>query len=142
MGAFNTMFYNKERQEFYVGRIIGVIVVALCVVSAALMYILPIYNVWSASQAGKAELSHADYERQVQVVNAQANLQAQKFNADAEVARANGVAQANNIIKDSITEMYIRYLWVQTLDKTNNQIIYVPLGSDGLPLTEAGRAVK
>lgn len=106
------------------------------------MGLYPIYSVWSAGQAGKAALAHADFERQVQVVNAQANLQAQKFNAEAEVARAEGVAKANHVIKDSITELYVRYLWVQTLDRTNNQIIYVPLGQDGLPVTEAGRAVK
>lgn len=117
------------------GTIGGIALIAFC------MWLFPVYSVWSASQAGKAALSHADFERQVQVVNAQANLQAQKYNADAEVARASGVAQANNIIKDSITEMYIRYLWVNTLDKTNNQIIYVPEGADGLPISEAGRAI-
>ncbi len=106
------------------------------------MWLLPIYNVWSAAKAGQAELSQADYNRQVQVVNAQANVQAQTYNAQAEVARANGVAQANLVIKDTITDQYIRYLWVQTLDKTQNQIIYVPLGADGLPITEAGRATK
>lgn len=104
--------------------------------------ISPVYNVWVAGQAGKAELQHADFERQVQVVNAKANLQAQTFNAQAEVARAKGVAQANKIISGSITDQYIRYLWVQTLDNTKNQIIYVPLGADGLPITEAGRATK
>ena len=102
----------------------------------------PIYSVWSAGKAGQALLQHADFERQVQVVNAQANLQAQKYNAEAEVARAGGVAQANALIKDSLTELYVKYLWVATLDKTNNQIIYVPLGADGLPVTEAGRGVK
>lgn len=106
------------------------------------MWGMPTYTVWSSSQAGKASLAHADFERQVQVVNAQANLQAQKFNAEAEVERAKGVAQANALIKDSLTDLYVKYLWVATLDNTNNQIIYVPLGTDGLPLTEAGRAVK
>lgn len=114
----------------------GILLIAL------MLWGFPIYNVWSAGQSGKAELSHADFERQVQVVNAQANLEAQKLNAQAEVERAKGVAQANLVIKDSITDLYIKYLWVSTLDKTNNQIIYVPLGSDGLPLTEAGRATK
>ena len=107
-----------------------------------LMAGIPIYSVWSAGMTGKATLSHADYERQVQVVNAQANLQAQQFNADAEVVRAGGVAKANALIKDSLTDLYVKYLWVSTLDKTNNQIIYVPLGADGLPVSEAGRAVK
>jgi hypothetical protein len=124
------------------GKIIVSIIGGVLFLIIAFMWIMPIYNVWSARQAGKATLAHADFERQTQVVNAQANLEAQKFNAEAEVVRANGVAQANNAIKDSITEMYVKYLWVSTLDKTNNQIIYVPLGSDGLPISEAGRAVK
>ena len=106
------------------------------------MWVFPVYKVWSSSQNGKASLAHADFERQVQVVNAQANLEAQKFNADSEVVRAQGVAKANEVIKNSITELYVKYLWVHTLDQTNNQIIYVPLGADGLPITEAGRAVK
>lgn len=106
------------------------------------MAVMPIYRVWSARQAGKATLAHADFERETQVVNAKANLEAQKYNAEAEVVRAEGVAKANTAIKDTITEMYVKYLWVSTLDKTSNQIIYVPLGSDGLPISEAGRAVK
>lgn len=104
------------------------------------MWLLPIYSVWHAGKIGQATLQHADFERQVQVVNAQANLQAQKYNAQAEVARATGVSQANNIIKGSITDQYIKYLWVQTLDKgSHDQIIYVPTEL-GLPITEAGRA--
>lgn len=117
-------------------------VLSLIFIISACMWIFPTYKVWSASMQGKATLAHADFERQTQVVNAQANLEAQKYNAEAEVVRAEGVAKANNEIKDSITEMYVKYLWVSTLDKTNNQIIYVPLGSDGLPVSEAGRAVK
>lgn len=120
--------------------IVGIIVLVFMI--GGLMWIIPTYSVWSARQAGKATLAHADFERQTQVVNAQANLEAQKFNAEAEVERAKGVAQANALIKDSLTELYVKYLWVSTLDKTNNQIIYVPLGSDGLPISEAGRAVK
>jgi Tfp pilus tip-associated adhesin PilY1 len=121
----------------------GIMIIVLLIIGfvAFLFWIFPVYNVWQQGMEGQAELKKADFNKQVQIVEAEANLQAQKFNADAEVARAGGVAQANNIIKDSITEMYIRYLWVNTLDKTNNQIIYVPLGSDGLPITEAGRAV-
>lgn len=136
------MFYDKSTESLKMGNLLVAIMVFIILLIGALMYAFPKYNVWASGMAGQAELQHADYERQVQVVNAQANLQAQKFNADAEVARANGVAQANQIIKDSITDLYIKYLWVSTLDKTNNQIIYVPLGSDGLPVTEAGRATK
>ena len=101
--------------------------------------IYPFWKVFSAKMDGEAKLAHSEYERQVQVVNAKANLQAQDYNAQAEVVRASGVAKANNIIKDSITDQYIKYLWVQTLDKgVDHQIIYVPTEL-GLPITEAGR---
>lgn len=119
----------------------GGIIVFLILFAISGMFWRPLYNVWEQGQEGKAALAKADYDRQTKVVEAQANLAAQKFNAESEVARAQGVAQANNIIKNSITEMYIRYLWVNTLDKTNNQIIYVPEGTDGLPITEAGRTI-
>lgn len=109
---------------------------------ALLFWVFPVYNVWSSAEGGKASLSHADFERQVQIVNAQANLQAEMYNASSEVIRAQGVAQANLLVKDSISDEYVKYLWVKTLDQTQNQIIYVPLGADGLPVTEAGRAVK
>ncbi len=57
--------------------------------------------------------------------------------ADAEVERAKGVAQANEIIADSLTDEYIRWLYVDQLDQTNGQIIYIPTEA-GLPILEAG----
>ncbi len=117
----------------------GALLVALIGFS---FWFFPSYGVWSAQQSGRASLSHADFERQVQVVNAQANLQAQGFNAQAEVIRARGLAQANNIIKTTLTSQYLQYLWIQTLGNDKNQIIYVPEGTNGLPFTEAGRAVQ
>lgn len=131
---------NNKNGQTAIIILVGFIILSIIV--GFFMWILPTYNVWSASKAGQAELAQADFNRQTKVVEAKANEEAQVYNAESEVARAKGVAQANNIIKDSITDQYIRYLWVQTLDKTNNQIIYVPEGTDGLPLTEAGRATK
>lgn len=106
----------------------------LGLIGAAVLYIIFFFALpWGSLQS-------AHYHRQIQVVNAQANLEAQKYNAESEVVRAGGVAQANNIIKNSITDQYIKYLWVQTLDKgVDHQIIYVPTEL-GLPITEAGRA--
>lgn len=122
--------------------IVAIGIVGLIVLVGLIMWLWPSYNVWAAGMAGRATLQQADFDRQTKVVEAKANEEAQVYNAQAEVARARGVAQANGIIKDSINEMYIRYLWVNTLDKTNNQIIYVPEGADGLPITEAGRATS
>lgn len=116
-------------------------IVAFVAVIAFCLWFFPQYGVWAAQHSGEGELSGANYARQVQVVNAQANLQAQKFNAEAEVARAKGLAQANNIIKTTLTDQYLQYLWIQTVGDNKNQIIYVPEAANGLPFTEAGRAV-
>ena len=130
----------NEKGQASAGLLLVGFIIVVCIVGF-FMWVIPTYNVWSSGKAGQATLQQADYDRQTKVVEAKANEEAQVYNAQAEVARAKGVAQANNIIKDSITQQYIQYLWVQTLDKTNNQIIYVPEGSDGLPITEAGRAI-
>lgn len=135
--------YIRTRSEVKImSTIWGIFALLILVVGIVLgfMFGVPAYNVWNAGMTGRATLNQADYERQVQIINAKANQQAQQYNADSEVIRAGGVAKANNIIKSSITQAYIEYLWVQTLDSTKNQIIYVPEGADGLPLTEAGRA--
>jgi len=38
-------------------------------------------------------------------------------------------------------ESYLRYLWIDHLDKVTGQIVYVPTEA-GLPILEAGRGVK
>lgn len=114
--------------------------IILGIIVGFFMWVMPIYGVWNAGQAGKAELQQADYTRQTKVVEAQANLDAEKLNAQAEIVRANGVAKSNNIVKNSISDEYIRYLWVKTLDGSDKQIIYIPTEA-GLPVSEAGRAV-
>ena len=120
---------------------IGVIVL---VVIIALAVIVPIYNVWSSEQNGKAELAHAEYGKQVAVQTSLAKSQAAVYEAQAEVTRAEGVAKANLIIGESLkgNSVYLDYLWVNALNERvgDTQVIYVP--TDGqMPLMEAGRAV-
>ena len=58
--------------------------------------------------------------------------------AEIEVARAQGVAKANEVIAGSITANYLKYLWVQGLQKNESQVVYVPTESN-LPILEAQR---
>jgi len=48
--------------------------------------------------------------------------------AEAEVERARGVAEANDIIAGSLegNEEYLRYLWINGLQTNQMQVIYVP----------------
>lgn len=61
--------------------------------------------------------------------------------ARAEVERAKGTARANKIVANSITEPYLRYLYINNLHDTDNQVIYLPTEA-GLPILEAGRLRK
>ena len=73
------------------------------------------------------------------IEEAKANLEAEKLNAQAEIERAKGAAEAIRIENGSITPAYIQYLWVRQQNaNVNNKIIYIPTEA-GLPILEAGR---
>lgn len=105
------------------------------------LYGCPQYNVYSQRMSGEASLAHSEFERQVQVRDAQGQLDAAKLLAARDVERAKGVAQSNQIIGDSLknNEAYLRWLFVEGLKETKNQIIYVPTETQ-LPILEAGKS--
>ncbi len=100
----------------------------------------PKYKVWSAQMEGEAELAQAEGNRRIAVLEAESKLDAAKSLAAAEVERARGVAEANAIIGESLkgNESYLRYLWIENLDKGGNSVIYIPTEA-GLPVLEAGK---
>lgn len=105
------------------------------------------YQVYQAEQNKKsriieaeAELRAAEFQKRIAVEEALAKKDSAQDLADAEVIRAQGVADANRIIADSITDEYVRWLYVDQLDEIDGQIIYVPT-EGGIPILEAGRAV-
>ena len=117
--------------------IVGVVLLILVYILWNIV-IFPQYNIWRKARLGEAQLKEAEYSRQIKVTEAQANLEAERFNKESEIVRAEGVSISNGIIAGSITEQYIRYLWVKTLDGASKEIIYVPTEAN-LPITEAGR---
>lgn len=134
--------YEKEELQLranvwkWVGITIGIIVITI----AALMVVIPPYRVWSSEMKGKAEYMRAEQNRRIRVEEAKANLDAEKLNAQAEVERAKGAAEAIKIENGSLTPTYIQYLWVRQQNaNSNNRIIYIPTEA-GLPVLEAGRA--
>ncbi|MCL2844976.1 MAG: hypothetical protein FWE23_05950 [Chitinivibrionia bacterium] len=104
---------------------------------ALLMWGIPTYSVWSAEMRGTAELRRAEMNRNIIIAEAEARLAAEKLNAEAEVARAQGAAKAMYAVQESLSETYIRYLWVRTMSGNQN-IVYIPTEA-GLPILEIGR---
>ena len=118
-------------------------IIALLVAGITLYaFTAPPYQVWSKELKGKAELRQAEWNRQIQVQEAHANLESEKLNAQSEVERAKGVAEANEIIGESLknNEAYLRYLWVKGLTDGTSEVIYVPTEAN-LPILEAGRMI-
>lgn len=115
-------------------------IIALGASTAGCGWIYPPYRVWSKEQDGRAALAEARSSKMVAVETAKAKWESADYEAKAEVRRAEGVAQANKIIGDSLknNEAYLRYLYVNNLEHTQNQVIYVPTEA-GLPILEAGR---
>ena len=120
--------------------LLGILAVALILISMA--FILPWYNVWSQEMEGKAEFAKAEQNRKIKIEEARANLEAEKLNAQAEIERAKGAAEAIRIENGSITPTYIQYLWVrQQSDLSDKTVIYVPTETN-LPLLESTRMNK
>lgn len=103
-------------------------------------FLIAALKLQTSSWSGKAELNRADWNRQIIVREAQAKLDSATLIAKAEIERAKGVAEANKIIGDSLhgNEAYLKYLWIDSLQHTQDKIIYVPTEA-GLPLLEANR---
>nr|DAI45616.1 MAG TPA: Prohibitin-2 [Bacteriophage sp.] len=117
------------------------IIMAIAVIAVITVGLVgvPYYTVWSQEMSGKAEFAKAEQNRKIKIEEAKANLEAEKLNAQAEIERAKGAAEAISIENGSITPTYIQYLWVRQQNlNSGDKIIYVPTET-GLPILEAGR---
>lgn len=106
------------------------------------LYGCPQYSVYSQRMSGEANLAQAEYEKKVQVADAEGKKAAASSLADADVIRATGVAKANAIIGDSLknNSAYLEYLWITDVagGNTKPSTIYIPTEGN-IPILEAGR---
>lgn len=117
--------------------VIGIMIVTfICIIVGLLMWIIPQYSVWSKGLKGETQLREAEYSKQVLIEEAKANLEAEKLNAQAEVERAKGMAEAMEIEGGKLTDTYIKYLWVRSMTGNQATTIYIPTEA-GLPILEA-----
>lgn len=133
------------KNQNYTGWLIGTFVFVSAII-LGLMFGLPKYNVWQQEMAGKAEMAKAEQNRKILVEEAKARLEAEKLNAQAEIERARGMAEAMKLENGTLNETYNQYLFIRTLEKIADkgslpQIIYVP--STGLlPVMDINKKVE
>lgn len=122
------------------------IVASVAMLIIVLMFGLPLYNVWQQEMAGKAEMAKAEQNRKILIEEARARLEAEKLNAQAEVERAKGMAEAMKLENGTLNSTYNQYLFIRTLEKLADkgdlpQIIYMP--SEGLvPVLDVSKKVE
>jgi hypothetical protein len=133
---------DMKENIFIYGSIAGIIFF-LIVAFFFLVIVSDGLKLWTSSWTGKADLRKAEWTKRIQVSEAQGKMDAAKLLAKAEVERARGIAEANKIIGDSLkeNESYLRYLWIESLQKTKDKVIYVPTEA-GLPILESTRLNK
>lgn len=107
---------------------------------AFIMWAFPTYGVWKKEMSGKGQLREAEWNKQLLIEEAKAKKESATLLAEAEIERARGVAESNQIIAGGLkgNEEYLRYLYITTLADLETQLIYVPTEAS-LPILEATR---
>ena len=100
----------------------------------------PEYFRYQTRQNAQNELAAQQYLKQVSIAVAEAKNESAKYEAEAEVTRAEWVAKANKIIWESLNhnESYLKYLWINNMSWTNKEVIYIPTEAS-LPILESTR---
>ncbi len=140
---FSVLESNKIKQEN--NNVFGGLIcifLSVCVLASG-VYIVPQYNVWAQGLQGQAELARAEQNKQIRIQTAKALKEAAVFEAEAEIERAKGVAEANRIIADGLggSEGYLRWRYIEMLQETGGkgrETIYIPTEA-GIPILEANR---
>lgn len=128
---------NKKAQEAMLTTIVVFVVIALLTgMVVVALWAFPNYNVYQKELSGKAQLREAEWNKQIAIEEAKAEKESAQLKADADIIRAKGIAESNEIIAQSLTKDYITWKWVEGLHDGSSEIIYVPTEAN-LPILEA-----
>ena len=135
--------YSRVKIDGYVTPF-GYLVILSAIIGFAsfLLWFFPMYGVWmnqlnvkNASLQGEAELSQANYNRQVAIASAKAKFEAAKYEkqtivikakayGEAELAKANSVAKANKIISNSLDTKILQNNYIKALPEIKGNLFF------------------
>jgi len=124
----------------FTGSFLGLCLLILIGIVAVPMVGCPKYKVYTAHMDGAAEYAQAEANRKILVQTAEARAEAAAFEKQAKITEAQGVAESNKIIGDSLANNpdYLTYIWLKGLQDHDNNVIYVATEA-GIPITEGQR---
>lgn len=127
---------------------VGVVIFIITITTISMAF-MPKYRIYKQNKQGEANLRQQEWEKKILVeqakaqnesatLNAEATIKQETAKAEAEIIRAKGVAEANRIIGQSLkgNEEYLNYLWINNIEKSSNEKIYIPTEA-GMPILEA-----
>lgn len=141
----NDIDYQAEHRSVIKGWIVfgGKVVAGLAVGITALSifwgFIGPQFNLYKKNTEKQAVIAEQRAKSEAAEFAAKSAVTQAQAKADAEVIRAKGLAEAQEIISSTLTEEYLRYLYIDAVAGADGQIIYIPTEA-GLPILEAGRS--
>lgn len=118
----------------------GIVVVVIFFIGIVFAWkaVTPKLNLYKANTENQKVISQQEAQSDAAVYAAKSTVIQSKAMAEAEIERAKGAAEAQRIIANTLTEPYLRYLYIQGLGQGQHEVIYLPTEA-GLPILEAGR---
>lgn len=109
---------------------ISLSVIAFVLVVGGLMFGLPSYGRYQrlANERNGIQVNEIQIQQTKQLV------QVQEQKARIKVAEAQGIAESQRIINNTLTPLYLQHEAIQAQESQSNKIIYVPSGNQGIPL--------
>lgn len=76
----------------------------------------------------------AKQQMEQQIQQKSFEVQKEQMEAQRKVAEAQGIADANKIISNSITPAYVEWYTITMMEKRSGDTYFIPVGNNGLPL--------
>lgn len=130
MGSKHEYELNKGAAGF----LFGLLVTLIIGVAVFIMFILPMWRVWSQGKEGEAMLRKAEQEKQILIEQAKAEVEAARLRAEAIQIVGKAAQEFPEYRKQEFIGAFAEALQNDSID----QIIYVPTEAN-IPIIEAGR---
>lgn len=124
-------YFDKHED---IGLTLGVVI---CIVLILLVIFSLLFGVKSFSRYQKrADANNQVTINEIQIKQTGQLVQVQKQKAQIKIEEAKGIAEAQRLINNTLTPLYLQHEAIQAQETQSNKIIYVPSGNQGIPLVQ------
>lgn len=136
-----SIFYHVEKNEYGSHRLKWANIVALSVVSAVVLIVVMMFGIpaYNRSQRLKNE-NNLTQVNDIAIAQTAQLVKVQQQKAQIQIEQARGIAEAQKIIANSLTNQYLQYEAIEAqkaeINGNNHTVIYIPSGANGIPFVQ------